>query len=231
MIPTSFKEPYYSAETAQIKRPDSLPQNASSDAPSGTYTILPGHYHPHSTWRESLKLREAALRNQHMRAHKRQAHTKRLQPLVVGNKVHIQNQFGKYPTKWDKTGVVIEVRQHDQCVVKIDGAGRMITRNSKFLRKYLPVLPTKPSITINTDIDYKRILENPGIRHLPFKNSDPPAPCPPTPEHNYELPETPMSSGVSSAKHTTQCVHTEILINHSWTFTPKYVACVERIRR
>ena len=36
------------------------------------------------------------------------------------------------------------------------------------------------------------------------------------------------NSGVSSATHTTQCVHTEILINHFWTFTPRRVAYVWR---
>ena len=76
---------------------------------------------------------------------------------------------------------------------KVDGSGRMTTRNRKVLRKYLPVVPTKPSITINTDIEYKRILENPGIRPLPFKKNDPPAPVLPTPENNYEPSETPMS--------------------------------------
>ena len=89
--------------------------------------------------------------------------------------------------------MVIEVRQHDQYVVKVDGSGRMTTRNRKFLRKYLKVVLTKPSITINTDIDYKRILENPGIRPLPFKKNDPPAPAPPTPENNCEPSETPVS--------------------------------------
>ena len=129
-----------------------------------------------------------------MRAHERWSeHTKHLQPLVVGDKVCIQNQFGKYPTKWDKTGVVIEVRQHDRYMVKVDGSGRMTTSNRKFLRKYLPVVPSKLSITINTDIEYKRILENPGIRPLPFKNNDPPAPVLPTPENNYQPYETPMS--------------------------------------
>ena len=89
--------------------------------------------------------------------------------------------------------MVIEVRQHDQYVVKVDGSGRMTTRNRKFLRKYLPVVPTKPSITINTDIEYKRIPEHPGIRPLPFKKNDPQAPVPPTPESNYEPSETPIS--------------------------------------
>ena len=67
-------------------------------------------------------------------------HTKRLPPLKVGDKVRVQSQTGAHPTKWDKTGTVIEVRQHDQYVVKIDGSGRMSTRNRKFLRKYIPIM-------------------------------------------------------------------------------------------
>ena len=37
-------------------------------------------------------------------------HTKRLPPLTVGDNVRIQNQTGPQPTKWEKTGLVIEVR-------------------------------------------------------------------------------------------------------------------------
>ena len=32
--------------------------------------------------------------------------------------VTIQNQSGRNPTRWDKTGVVIETKPHDQVVVK-----------------------------------------------------------------------------------------------------------------
>ena len=66
--------------------------------------ILPGRYIPHPTWRDTLALREEALRNRHMQAAERWAeHTKRLPPLVVGNYVRIQNQTGTHPTQWDKT--------------------------------------------------------------------------------------------------------------------------------
>ena len=44
-------------------------------------------------------------------------HTKRLPPLVVGNHVRKQNQTRPSPLKWDKTGVVIEVRNVDQYVI------------------------------------------------------------------------------------------------------------------
>ena len=77
--------------------------------------ILPGHYKPHDTWKETLKQRESALRNRHMKiAERLTEHTQRLPPLRVGDFVRIQNQTGRHPLKWDRTGRVIEVRQYDQ---------------------------------------------------------------------------------------------------------------------
>lgn len=107
--------------------------------------IHPGKYHPHSTWRETLISREEALRNRHMRSAERLSeHTRPLPSLIIGDCVRIQNQTGPHPTKWDKTGVVVEVRQFDQYVVRVDGSGRVTLRNRKFLRKYLPIIPRAP---------------------------------------------------------------------------------------
>ena len=104
--------------------------------------ILPGRYCPHDTWRQTLQAREEALRNRHMKAAERWAeHTQRLPPLTVGDTVRVQNQTGLHPRKWDKTGRVIEVRQYDQYVIRMDGSGRVTLRNRKFLRKYIPVYP------------------------------------------------------------------------------------------
>ena len=72
-------------------------------------------------------------------------HTKRLPPLSVGDLVRIQNQTGPSPLKWDKTGTVVEVRQFDQYVVRVDGTGRVTLRNRIFLRKYTPVYPLPPN--------------------------------------------------------------------------------------
>ena len=64
--------------------------------------ILPGKYHPHQTWRESLQLREEALRYRHMRQQEKWGeHTKTLSPLQVGDRVWIQNQTGPHLNKWD----------------------------------------------------------------------------------------------------------------------------------
>ena len=58
--------------------------------------ILPARYKPHSTWEDTLAMREQALRNRHMKAaEKWTEHTKRLPPLKVGDKVRIQNQTNK----------------------------------------------------------------------------------------------------------------------------------------
>ena len=102
--------------------------------------ILPGRYEPHPTWQDTLAAREEALRNRHMRSIERWSeHTKRLPPLKVGDYVRIQNQTGRFPKKWDKTGQVIEVKQFDQYLVRVDGSGRSTLRNRKFLGRYEPV--------------------------------------------------------------------------------------------
>ena len=145
--------------------------------------ILPGRYQPHPTWRDTLATREAALRNRHMKAAERWSeHTKRLPPLAVGNHVRIQNQTGPYPTKWDKTGVVVEVRQFDQYVIRIDGSGRMTTRNRKFLRKYLPIRTTPPHLTIDDDLRHLAMLPHrPPKPITPAQARMPPQPSPAQP--------------------------------------------------
>ena len=103
--------------------------------------VHPGRYLPHPTWRETLIAREEALRNRHHKAAERLSeHTQPLKPLVIGDHVRLQNQRGPHPTKWDRTGIVIEVRQFDQYVIRVDGSGRVTLRNRKFLRKYIPVV-------------------------------------------------------------------------------------------
>ena len=61
-------------------------------------------------------------------------HTKKLAGLQKGDKVFIQNQVGPNPKKWERTGTVVECKDHDQYAVKVDGTGRVTLRNRKFLR-------------------------------------------------------------------------------------------------
>ncbi|KAK3797546.1 hypothetical protein RRG08_054576 [Elysia crispata] len=83
-------------------------------------------------------------------AKKLSAHTRILPPLSVGDCVRISNQTGPFPTKWDKIGIVIEVRQSNQYVVKVDRLVRITLRNIKFLRLYNPVIARIPLATLST---------------------------------------------------------------------------------
>ena len=83
--------------------------------------ILPGRYQPHPTWQDTLDSRENALRKRHFQCEERLSmHTRKLTPLIVGDHVRDQNQVGNQPRKWDRTGRVIEVKQFDQYVIRID---------------------------------------------------------------------------------------------------------------
>ena len=64
--------------------------------------------------------------------------TRHLQSLPIGTPVAIQNHSGRYLTKWDKTGVITEVRSHEQIVVKVDGSRRLTLRYRRFVRELDP---------------------------------------------------------------------------------------------
>ena len=98
-----------------------------------------GRYCPHSTWQETSAYREKALAKRHTREHEKWLeHTRMLPPLRIGDHVYLQNLVGNHPTRWERTGIVVEVRQHHQYVVKVSGSGRVTLRNRKHLRKFTP---------------------------------------------------------------------------------------------
>ena len=115
-----------------------------------------------ATWRDAWKEKEQALRTRYQGCQDRLSeHSKQLPPLVEGDKVMIQNQRGFKPNKWDRSGVVVEVRAHDQYVVKVDGSGRLTLRNRRFLKKLFPdegmfknTMPTEtqPNVIPNVEL-------------------------------------------------------------------------------
>ena len=123
--------------------------------------VLPGKYHPHPYWTQLMLQRERTLDQRHARDHDRWTeHSRPLPPLRVGDRVRVQNQTGNYPNKWDKTGVIVEVKQYHQYNVKMTDTGRVTLRNRKYLRRYerpdttghpteviprQPPIPTQPS--------------------------------------------------------------------------------------
>ena len=55
--------------------------------------------------------------------------------------------------RWDRSGVLLEVGDYDQYKVKVDGSGRVSTRNRRFLRKVQPYQPRQPAQRAQTQLD------------------------------------------------------------------------------
>ena len=102
----------------------------------------------HPTWRETLDNRDKAMAKRHNREREKWTQkTSTLNPLKVGDHVYIQNLSGNNPLRWERTGIVMEVRDHHQYSVKVDGSGRITLRNRKHLRKFVPFVRTTQTVT------------------------------------------------------------------------------------
>ena len=90
-------------------------------------------------WRDAWRMKEDALKTRYVKTLENlQEHSRTLPPLAIGDRVMVQNQTGRFPTRWDRSGRVVEVKEHDQYVVKVSGTGRLTLRNRRFLRQYQP---------------------------------------------------------------------------------------------
>ena len=100
---------------------------------------------PH--WHQQLKNREKVMSERNAETKKKyDRHTRNLPQLQVGDRVRCQNVRSK---KWDRTGTVLEVHDHRQYIVKMDGSGRMSLRNRRHLTKIVEYAPEIPC-NINT---------------------------------------------------------------------------------
>lgn len=88
----------------------------------------------------------------------------------------------------DQSGIVMEVKDYDQHVVKIAGSGRLTLRNRQFLRKFVShdlyhshhVAVTSPGTICHTPIisaPLPRIFDDQPLEHSPSDTplSDPPS--------------------------------------------------------
>ena len=90
---------------------------------------LPHKYAANADWCVAQELRERMMAKSRVLDSDTMARNMgRTQHLPVGTMVTIQNQSGRNPNKWDKTGVVVETRPHDQVAVKVDGSRRLMLR-------------------------------------------------------------------------------------------------------
>ena len=152
--------------------------------------------HVRPLWRQAWATKEDALRARITRTTESlKEHSRPLRPLAIGERVFLQNQQGTSPTKWDRSGIVMESPGHDQYLVKVDGSGRLTLRNRRFLRAYTPATPsitqqpTAPSLprcTTEQQHQPPRCLADSSLlssmpplhsQEMPIPSPIPPAPC------------------------------------------------------
>lgn len=184
-------------------------------------------------WREAWSTKETALRTRFTRNMERlNSHSRNLPPLSPGEKVFVQNQTGSHPSKWDRSGIVIEAQGHDQYLVKVDGSGRLTLRNRRFLRRYSDASPTisypQPSAPVLDgstrplgDLPQDEIVvRSPDIRpqlspkdderltvadpHEHPEESNAPASSEPTTPQLPSLPAVPIETGVDTSSQSTR---------------------------
>ena len=90
-------------------------------------------------WEKAAKLREECFLKRHFaKCEDLLAHTKNLPPLIPGDRVYVQDQDGRTPRQWNRSGKILEALPHNSYLVSLDGSYRPTRRNRKFLRKFTP---------------------------------------------------------------------------------------------
>ena len=95
-------------------------------------------YEPRQEWGLVREYRERAMaRRLDKDGARLEKYTKKQKVIPIGDTVAVQNQTGRFPKKWDKTGTVVENNEYDKVLVKLDGSGRLTTRNRRFVKKII----------------------------------------------------------------------------------------------
>ena len=89
------------------------------------------HYNVTQNWRKTLMDREKAMADSNRKTMERHANSKVLPPMVLGTKVHVQNQANN---RWDRSGTITEVLPFRKYTVQMDGSGRLTKRNRRHLK-------------------------------------------------------------------------------------------------
>ena len=130
--------------------------------------VLPYKYEPRQEWSLLQEDRERAFaRKLHNDGTRLAIGTRKMPPLAVGDKVLVQNQTGRAPNKWDKSGVIVECKPHNQLSVMMDGSRKVSLRNRQFVRKInvpVPVVASgiKPSQFYSDQHD---VTDVPDVEH------------------------------------------------------------------
>ena len=104
-----------------------------------TKLIKPGQLKVDTIWTELLRQQEMVMAKCHInRGKELDNHTRELKPTNMGDTVSIQNRYDNKPLRLDDTGMIMELTPLDKYTIKVDGSGRLPTRN----RWLLPPIQT-----------------------------------------------------------------------------------------
>ena len=118
----------------------------------------PGTRQVRPEWLAVAEDRERALAHRHLlQIEWHNNRSRPLPPLRIGCRVQVQNQHGPRPNRWEKSGTITEIGDHDNYTVVMDGSGRCTLRNRRFLKEIVPFTDTfkrnpntTPSVALTT---------------------------------------------------------------------------------
>ena len=99
-----------------------------------------------SHWKDAWMLKEQALRKRFVQWSERHNERTRLLRPLNGDRCFLQNQVGPHSRRWDRSGLIVDTLPYDQYVIKVDGSGRLTTRNRRYLRLFKNVSVSIPDI-------------------------------------------------------------------------------------
>ena len=154
----------------------------------------------HQGWKQVADWRELALAKRSSKAQAEWSQkSKKLPPLKVGDHVMVQNQLGNSPRKWEKRGVVVEVRPFDQYWIRMDGSRNLTLRNRRFLRSFQPIYPGGESNS------WRHVLDDSTAQNTNKRPNNPPVtpststtPSPAMPSTLYNTPPVMIHPSTSS---------------------------------
>lgn len=157
--------------------------------------------HIRPTWREAWRMKELALCTRYARSKESlDAHSRPARPLHIGERCFVQNGAGHHPKRWDRTGTITGVLDHDKYCIKIDGSGRVTMRNRKDLRAFVPLsntitmpAPTPTQPTPVTSTSKLPLTGHTQSSSVPSSNRTPVRPPPPSLHDARPTSDTPAS--------------------------------------
>nr|XP_039264278.1 uncharacterized protein LOC120340092 [Styela clava] len=127
--------------------------------------IHPSNLRLNPLWTQAAKAREKTLSQEYIdlqTEYNKHAHD--LPFLEEGTNVSIQNPINK---RWDRSGKVVKCFKHRKYLIRMDGSGRTVTRNRRFLKPIL--FEPQATIPISPNLPHSSHISPPNSGPPPFR--------------------------------------------------------------